>query len=143
VIKLQSHDRWYEIADYDMEKRTIIRVYEPEVEADSAALSGHFGSLGKERLIVRVQRPDQILVGFEGEQEFPLGHARIDWERFTEGKTRFVLSNEDYRHEVQYVVPELTGEIWDMYAIDLEHFDFGLWVLNIKNSRERQQLVLE
>ena len=142
VIKLHSHDHWHELADYDIEKRTIIRVYQPEVEAYSVATSGHFGTLGKERLIVRIQRPDQIQVGFEGDLEFSIGHARIDWERFPDGQTRFVLSHEDYRREVQYVVPELTGEIWDMYAVELEDFDFGLWVLNIKNSPERQQVIL-
>jgi len=62
VIKLHSHDHWYEIADYDIERRAIIRVYQPEVEAHSVATSGHFGSLGREKLIVRIQRPAQILV---------------------------------------------------------------------------------
>lgn len=143
VIRLHSHDHWQEIADYDPVMRTIMRVYEPEVEAHSVATSGHFGSLGNERLIVRIQRPEQIMVGFEGDQEFPLGDVRIDWQRLTEGKTRFLLTHNDYRHEVHYVVPDLEGEPWDNYAVELEDFDFGLWVLNIKNSPERQLLVLE
>ena len=142
LIKLHSHDRWHEIADYDMEERSITRVYEPEVAAYSVATAGHFGSLGQDRLIVRIQRPNQILVGFEGEQEISLENADIEWERFAEGKTRFVLSHGDYRHEVHYVVPELEGEVWDNYGVDLEDFDFGLWVRNIQNSPDRQQVIL-
>ena len=42
VIKLRSHDRWHEIADYDIHKRIITRVYEPELAAYSVATSGHF-----------------------------------------------------------------------------------------------------
>ena len=143
VIQLHSHDRWYEIADYDVDSRTIVRVYRPEVEAYAVKTSGDFGSIGGERLVVRVQHPEQILVGFEGDQEFSLELVRIDWDRFADGKTRFVLSHGNYRHEVHYSVAEVAGEIWDRYAIDLEDFDFGLWVLNIKESPERRELLLQ
>lgn len=143
LIKLHSHDHWYEIADYDIATRIITRVYRPEVEAYAVPTSGHFGTLGNKRMIVRVQPPDQILVGFEGDRELLLRAANIDWERSADGQTRFVLSNDDYHHEVRYEVPEIEGEIWDMYAIDLEAFDFGLWALNIKNSPDRQQLFFQ
>lgn len=76
TIILLSHDRWYEVADYDTAARTILDVYRLERDASEVANCGNFGTLGEERLIVRAERPANIVVGFERAPEIPLRDER-------------------------------------------------------------------
>jgi hypothetical protein len=140
-IHLLSHDRWYEMANYDPATRAIIDVYRPETGISEIPRSGNFGTLGRERLIVRATGIDEIKVGFEQDSEFDLREAYIEWERSDSGHTFFRLFHYNYQHQVIYEVP-VTQDDWETYG-ELEDFDFGLWVLNVKNSFERQRILLD
>lgn len=141
IIHLLSHDRWYEMAQYDLSTRTIIDISRPNIEISELPRSGNFGTIGEQRLIVRATGPQGMAVGFEQEPEFDLHKANIEWQRFDDGKTIFRLFQVGYWREVMYEVPRFEGE-WDMYGAELEDFDFGLWALNVKNSSERQAILL-
>lgn len=142
VIHLLSHDKWYEMADYDASAHAITDIYRPGDGISEIPRSGNFGTLGNERLIVRATGIDEIKIGFEYQAEFDLRSAYLRWERSDSGQTFFWLQHDNFQHRVIYEIPKFEDE-WDTYGAELEDYDFGLWALNIKNSDERQRILLD
>lgn len=130
------------MADYDLSTHTIVDVYRPQIDISEIPRSGNFGTLGTDRLIVRARGIEDITIGFERQPEFDLREAYVEWQRSDGGQTFFSLLHNNYRYEVRYEIPRIEDD-WDLYSAELEDFDFGLWALNVKNSSERQRILLD
>ena len=71
-VVLTSHDRWLDVADYDVESHVIgdVRHLGDVGELRQLPVTGKFGTTGPERLIVRFDRRDaRLLIGFERHPE--------------------------------------------------------------------------
>ncbi|BBX46280.1 hypothetical protein GCM10009641_48660 [Mycobacterium cookii] len=142
VIRLLSHDKWYEMADYDTSAHTIVNIYRPDGEISEIPRSGIYGTLGNDRLIIHASGVGEIEIGFENDAEFDLRSAELEWKRYDSGQASFWLRHDNYEHRVNYEVPNIQDE-WDTYGAELEDYDFGLWAMNIKHSDERQSILLD
>ncbi len=145
-MTLTSHDRWLDVADYDVEMHTIgdIRHLADAGELKRLAITGKFGTTGSERLIVRFDRRDvRLLIGFERQPELGFDDADLEWAVLDETYARFRLSANGYEYSVEY--PHNRAMIDDPYnfsSTSYDDFDYGLWVFELKNEPDRRERVL-
>lgn len=145
-VTLTSHDRWLDVANYDIESHAIgdIRHLDDADELKRLAVTGQFGTTGTERLTLRFDRREsRLLVGFERQPELGFDDADLAWTLLDETHARFSLSANGYEHTVDY--PHNRTMIDDPYnfsTTSYDDFDYGLWLFELKNDPGRRERVV-
>lgn len=145
-VTLTSHDRWLDVADYDVESHVIgdVRHFDDADELKRLTVTGKFGTTGPQRLIVRLDRRDaRLLVGFERQPEFGFDDAELEWTVLDDANARFTLSANGYQYTVDY--PHNRAMIDDPYnfsTTSYDDFDYGLWVFELQNDPGRRERIV-
>jgi len=143
TLTLLSHDKWLDVADYRLSTRSIenIRHVDSPEDLEFLEISGRYGTVGSEKIVVNVDNSLRTLVfGFEHDAQFVFSNCDVQWTQLDEALAQFTITHESHTRSLTY--PHHRDWVEDDFnfaATSYEDFDFGLWIYGLKSDPHLRQ----